>query len=131
VPDKQREAYQPKRYGDRWAPVVIAWSDEASDPALAGYIAGVSGPQGLVAPKDGAVVYVTGNVLLDREQLADGGPRAEAVVLHELGHLAGLDHTNDRSQIMFSEGQPTVTEYGDGDLRGLADLGRGACAPDV
>jgi hypothetical protein len=131
TPDKQRKAYQPKRYGDRWAPVLIAWSDEASDPALAGYIAGISGPHGVVSPEDGTVVSVTGDVLLDREQLADGAPDAEATVLHELGHLVGLDHVSDRRQIMFSEGQDGVTDFADGDLRGLAALGRGKCVPEV
>jgi hypothetical protein len=130
VPDKRRDPYQPEQYGDRWAPVVIAWTDEASEPELAGYIAGVTSPRAVVAP-DRTVVYVSGEVLLDREQLKDGGPKAESVLLHELGHLAGLDHVSDRSQIMFSEGSPDVTDYGDGDLRGLAALGRGKCVPGV
>lgn len=130
VPGKRRDPYQPKHYGDRWAPVVIAWTDEAKDPALAGYIAGVTSPHALVAP-DGTVVYVTGEVLLDREQLKGGGAPAESVLLHELGHLAGLDHVSDRTQIMFSEGSPEVRDYGDGDLRGLAALGRGQCVPGV
>jgi hypothetical protein len=130
VPGKRRDPYQPKRYGNRWAPVAIAWTDEAAEPELAGYIAGVTSPHAVVAP-DGTVVYISGEILLDREQLKDGGREAESTVLHELGHLAGLDHVSDRTQIMFSEGRPDVTDYADGDLRGLAALGRGACAPDV
>jgi hypothetical protein len=130
MPGKARDPYQPKRYGDRWAPVAIAWSDENSEPELAGYIAGVTSPHAVVT-RDGTVVYISGEVLLDREQLKDGGPEAEATVLHELGHLAGLGHVSDRTQIMFSEGSPGVTDYGDGDLRGLAALGRGPCTPDV
>ncbi len=124
---KRRPAYQPKRYGkDRWAPVLISWSDEATAPDLAGDTDGFATPHGVVA-SDGTVVYVTGDVVLDRT----GEPELEPVLLHELGHLVGLDHTNDRRQIMFPEGQPTVTDYAAGDLRGLAKLGRGACVPDV
>jgi hypothetical protein len=33
TPRKRRNPYQPKRYGDRWAPVVIHWSDGAAVPA--------------------------------------------------------------------------------------------------
>ena len=54
-----------------------------------------------------------------------------AVMLHELGHLVGLDHTSDRHQIMFSESQYNVLDYGGGDLRGLALLGKQACYPNV
>ena len=38
---KDREPYQPDRYGERWAPALIAWSDEGQVPGLAGYIAGM------------------------------------------------------------------------------------------
>jgi hypothetical protein len=131
VPTKRREPYQPKRYGkDRWAPVLIAWSDETVEPELGGGTDGFAGPQGIDAP-DGTAVYVTGDVVLDRVDLADAGADVEPTVLHELGHLVGLDHTSDRRQLMFAEGQDGVTAYADGDLRGLAALGRGKCVPDV
>ena len=57
----------------------------------------------------------------------DGKAAARAVVLHELGHLVGLNHVSDRGQIMFSESRPDVTRYGVGDLTGLSKLGQGPC----
>lgn len=34
-PSDQRRSYQPNRYGSRWAPVLIAWSDPTESPRLA------------------------------------------------------------------------------------------------
>jgi hypothetical protein len=135
APDKNRPPYQPKRYDDsRWAPVLVAWSDETSFPSLAGYIAGIGGAQA-VAGSDGRFMYATGLVVLDRDQMSESAlpdrGEARAIVLHEFGHLVGLDHTSDRNQIMFSEGQFNVRDYGDGDLRGLARLGTQACFPGL
>ena len=134
-PDKDREPFQPGRYGkSRWAPVLIAWADEASYPELAGYVAGVGSPQAVYAP-NGRLVYVTGQIVLDAQQLSTAQladrSQAGATVLHEFGHLIGLDHTSDRTQIMFSEAQLNVRDYADGDLRGLSLLGRQACFPGV
>ena len=76
---------------------------------------------------------ISGQLVLDRDQLSsDASPDlVRAVVLHELGHVVGLDHVPDRSQLMYAEEQPTVRNYGDGDLRGLHQLGIQACFPDV
>src|SRR5262249_2954180 len=66
TPAKDRPPYQPGIYGARWVPVLIAWSDEKTYPSLAGYIAGIAGPLRVSTP-DGREVYVTGQVVLDRE----------------------------------------------------------------
>ena len=51
-----------------------------------------------------------------------------AVVLHELGTSLGLDHVTAARLLMHPQsGQPGVTDFGAGDLTGLAALGRGAC----
>ena len=134
TPSKDRLSFQPARYGQRWAPVLIAWSDEKAYPELAGYIAGIGSPQSEYTADD-HLVYVTGQVIFDRVQMSaqEIPVRAEAraIVLHELGHLVGLDHTSDRRQIMFSESQFNVTNYADGDLRGLSFLGKQPCYPGV
>jgi predicted Zn-dependent protease len=54
-----------------------------------------------------------------------------SVLLHELGHLVGLDHVSDTKQLMYPEAQLTLTELGRGDIAGLGFAGQGACQPDV
>jgi hypothetical protein len=121
------------RYGPGDAPVLIAWSDEKASPDLAGYIGGYSGPNGVQADIPGTRHYVSGQVVLDyvdfgRVLRRPGGETvARAVILHELGHLVGLAHVSDRSQIMFSETTPKVRSYQHGDLTGLSRLGQGRC----
>jgi hypothetical protein len=50
------------------------------------------------------------------------------VMLHELGHIMGLDHVKDPDQVMYSGRRPeySVRDYGDGDLEGLRRLGQDA-----
>jgi hypothetical protein len=133
-PTKNRKLYQPTRYGDRWAPVLIAWSQASADGELAGYIAGLGQPLTEYTSSN-RLVYVTGQVVFDSQDLsiATVPDRSEvrAVMLHEFGHLVGLDHTADRKEIMFSEAQFNVRDYGPGDLRGLAQLGTQACYPNM
>ncbi len=76
-------------------------------------------------------------VLLDPESYREisryaGRASADAVILHEFGHLVGLDHVNDRAQVMYPRSGPgSPTAFQRGDLTGLAALGLGACQPDV
>jgi hypothetical protein len=134
-PSKERATYQPDRYSrKRWAPVLIAWSDEQAFPSLAGYVAGV-GSAAATTTDSGDLAYVSGQVVLDRQQLDPAllpdRTEAKAIILHELGHLVGLDHTADQTQLMFSEAQFSVQDYADGDLHGLAELGTQRCYPEL
>ena len=128
-----RAAYQPDRFGDRWAPVLLAWSDEDRTPALAGDVAGIGGSTALKTT-DGPLVYVSGLVALDapdlRHILAEeqgGSQIVEDIVLHELGHLVGLDHVDSTDELMHPEGQPELHGFQRGDLTGLTRLGQGPC----
>lgn len=134
---KQREPYQPDSYGEKWAPALIVWSNEREVAGLAGYIAGLGGPIGR-AYADGRLAYVSGQVALDAEDLGQmlaesGGQQlARAVIQHELGHMAGLDHVADPTQLMYSEGsEAQAGDWGTGDLAGLHELGSGDCLPEL
>ncbi len=134
-PVEHRAPYQPDRYGDRWAPVLVAWSDPKEVPRLSGDVAGIGGSA--PASEDGGsrLVYVSGIVALDGPDLRailrrDDGERAVMnVILHELGHLVGLAHVDDDHQLMYPRGQQGIDGYQDGDLAGLVRLGRGPCVP--
>ena len=135
APREKRPAYQPDRYGDRWAPVLISWADETEVPGLAGTVVGLGGSRAM-GIGDAPYVYVTGAIELDERWfhrvLEVDGDRdaARATVLHELGHVLGLAHVDDPASLMA----PTASgldDFGAGDLAGLVQLGEGACVPDL
>lgn len=111
-------------------PVVIGWDDASRVPELAGAVAGLGGAS---APDDTSShrYYVTGGIVLDTEAFTHAAiaqsPRVmEALVTHEVAHLVGLGHVNEPMELMFgtNDGQ---TEFGPGDLTGLAILGSLPC----
>lgn len=137
TPSRERPVYQPERYPGRWAPILVAWSDPTESPRLVDNVAGYGGSAWMESSPGQPSVFVTGSVTLDGPQLAEmlerrgGAAAARRVVLHELGHLVGLDHVDDRSQVMSQTGNGNVSMYGGGDLTGLALVGRGRCFPGI
>jgi hypothetical protein len=128
----RRASYQPTRYGlGAWAPVLVSWTGAGDEPVLAGSTLGYGGSTYYsIAGSDPS--FVTGEVVLDtdlrplRAGFGSGLTRG-TLLLHELGHVVGLDHVDDSNQIM----NPAVTSrgpggYADGDRAGLAQLGRDA-----
>ena len=114
-----------ERYGDRWAPVLIAWADpddsdipfERDDHVAAG----VAVPR---HPADAFEdVYVSGWVALNADDPnppgfdLPGSSRGPSI-LHELGHLMGLGHVRTRGELMHPAGGGIV-DLGPGDLEGL------------
>lgn len=142
-PSDGRQLFLPALYGDKWAPVLVTWTNEQETPAMAARqgSGGVTRTLGLtgsgsIAYGENPYVYVSGQMKLNGPALAEGAASEGAgfipsVISHELGHLAGLDHVNDSTQLMFPQSGPQRLRYAAGDLTGLAQLGEGPCAPDL
>ncbi|MEX2505273.1 MAG: hypothetical protein WD378_10495 [Egicoccus sp.] len=127
-PAARRGAYQPDRYGPRWAPVLVAWADPHENGlSLRDTDRGLAVPVAVGRPGDR--VYVTGQVVLnaDRDDLVPGfGDRADAwgsTLLHEVSHLVGLAHVNDPEQLMAVHPGQGPVELAAGDRAGLAAVG--------
>lgn len=136
APLEERDAFQPDRYGKRWAPVLIAWSTPTETPGLAGNIAG-DGGSNYAQVTGQPLVLVAGQVRLDAPDLADimasrpnGHDYVRAIIMHELGHVLGLDHVDDPTQLMYADNMG-VLDFADGDRAGLALLGSGPCVPGL
>lgn len=132
----RREAYQPQRYGKRWAPVLVAWTTPQQDRRLTGETIGLGGATPAIAP-GGAMAYVTGQITLDRTQVTgllknpEAREEVEAAFAHEAGHVLGLDHVEDPTQLMYPRSNPEVVQPAAGDRRGLAAVGAAECRPDL
>ncbi|PNI07738.1 peptidase M10A and M12B matrixin and adamalysin [Arthrobacter sp. AFG7.2] len=134
-PSPQRPPYQPDAYGERWAPLLIAWTTPEVAPQLKGKVIGTGGSTHF-SYGDGPKAFVTGGLDLDAPQIADellnpdGHLYAGAVILHELSHVMGLDHVDDPTQLMYPEiGTPEGLSAGD--LNGLFELGKTQCRKDL
>ncbi|MET1020647.1 MAG: matrixin family metalloprotease [Arthrobacter sp.] len=135
APSQSRTPFQPSVYGERWAPLLIAWTTPAEAPQLKGPVIGTGGSTHF-SFGDGPKSFVTGSLELDAPQIAedlnrpDGAAYATAVILHELGHVMGLEHVNDPMQLMYPEiGAPDGLAAGD--LNGLYELGKAYCRKDL
>jgi predicted Zn-dependent protease len=47
-------------------------------------------------------------------------------VMHELGHVVGLAHVDDPTELMYERNEGR-SDWGPGDLTGLEALGKGLC----
>lgn len=131
-PTTPRAPLDAARYGNRWSPVLVAWTDPSAVSELQGAGVGVAGPAEAPFYTDSQQHWVSGSVYLDgpafREilQRADGWAKARAIVMHELGHLVGLAHVNLKTELMYPKNISQVT-FGPGDREGLRRLGSGPC----
>jgi hypothetical protein len=110
-------------------------SDNPASPVVIGFPSGLSGVfadasiAGLTSTAvDHATNSITGGTVAFNADLlgsytpgATGADPRSALLLHELGHLAGLDHVADNTQIMFPYTGYART-FGAGDLAGLRAL---------
>ena len=129
-----RASFQPTRYGDRWAPVLVRFADADAVPDLEGDVVGLATTESVQDRRSGLAFYVSAAVYLDTTMLKEpdfrGVPVYVPVLLHELGHVVGLDHIGDPDQMMHPSSSDVFT-FQEGDLAGLGQLGEGACAPGL
>lgn len=112
-------------------PVIIGWATPAEFPELSGDIAGIGGG----AAEEGVLgrrYYVTGGVALDTDVFTDAAianqtRTMEAIVLHEIAHVVGLNHVNEPTELMAAANSGQI-DFGPGDREGLARLGSLPCA---
>lgn len=122
-----RQAYQPDRYGDRWAPVLIGWH-HFGENVLSPTPLGEGGSEAR-QNEAGDWVYVTGKASLNAdapgvERGFGQGDTWGRILLHELGHVLGLGHSTDQEQLMYPTVTDTRARLGIADRLGLASLGQ-------
>lgn len=100
------------------AEVLISWVPSADEQLYADGEA-----VGWARPTVTGGVYTRGQISLDADVFATAShAQARGTLLHELGHLVGLDHVDDPTQLMDAGGSQGRV-YQQGDLEGLAELG--------
>ena len=134
-PTGNRLPYQPERYGDRWAPILIAWAapGEAGLP-LRDVDRGIGMP--IAFGPSGDRTYVSGQIVLNVDRIDlevgfdDRSGSWGATILHELIHVLGLAHVDDPDELMAVYPGTGPVELGPGDLAGLEAIGAdGGCRP--
>ena len=136
-PTPEREPYQPQRYGDRWAPILIAFTD--GQPALDGTTESAGkrrlGQGGSVyeANEMEVPVFVSGVAVFDGNARLFPGFGENSwgkVILHELGHVVGLSHYESPDSVMNAMIDTSHPGWGPGDRAGLLELGKGGSCID-
>jgi hypothetical protein len=117
--------------GSQPAKIVIAWGSRSQTDLLNAGAIGEGGWRSTGTSPDGAKwtwKIVSGFVVVDpTARLSAGfgrGVTRGSLLLHELGHVAGLNHTSQTSQVMASAlSSSSYASWGTGDKTGLGVVG--------
>lgn len=113
-----------------WNPVLVSWGADGTAGLSKGASA-TSEPFGL-PNADGQGVWVSGRMRfnVDTDYMYTPGFGAYgsrvALMMHEIGHMVGLDHVNDDTQLMYAT-VSGAADAGRGDMDGFAALGSAGC----
>lgn len=112
------------------ADFLVGYATPRQVPALAGWTTGIGGPtEGSSKNASGSIQTTSAQVVIDSTEKVRGGfgagfTRGE-LLLHEIGHGVGLDHSMTPDQVM-SYNTLAKDRFGAGDLAGLRQVGRSA-----
>ena len=111
-------------------PVLIGWTDGSHSDLLSGRpssVLGVTRTAYFGATVNGATLAATkaGVIALDRTDKLPlrGSVSWKSTLLHEMGHLMGLDHVGNTSEVMYPVLGRSLTDFAYGDRVGLSKLG--------
>jgi len=122
---------------DNPAPLLIAWAAPGQSNVLTGgselgfsgtTVKSWTGPDGVAHPTQ----IVSGYTVFAATPALTGGfgpatyATRDRMLLHELGHIAGLIHTTDPNQVMYPIVDGRAGSYTAGDRAGLAHVGAAA-----
>jgi hypothetical protein len=128
LPSLARSAFIPDLYGERWPPVLIAWVPQ-NPQVFREHDVGAAASD-TVENSSGELVYVTGSIILNADRELSSGFSAGRtwgkVVLHEWGHILGLDHVDNPTQVMHASLVSSPARWGTGDEAGLRAVGKPA-----
>jgi len=111
-------------------PVAVSWQDGNAIAEITREVGGLGGSF-VIPGTNGNEHLASGTIALSKDlyaRLDRTGNHGEelAILLHEFGHVFGLDHVNSKTQLMY----PAYTgrnSLGAGDLEGLRLAGQGPC----
>jgi hypothetical protein len=128
----------PRFQGVKGTDVIVGWLGRRAFARKYGNIVGVGGASyspGWKLPGGASVSRaVRGGVVLNarwKSNLSNGFGRGYTwgeVLMHELGHVIGLDHVGNDKQLMYDTVTPGAARFGAGDLTGFRKIGdSGGC----
>lgn len=104
--------------------ISIAFLPDRESTRLTSTAVGMGSPSAVLASRN---EITTGTAIFSTDYLDDASRNeARALVLHELGHVLGLGHTDDAEQVMAATLDADLT-LGSGDIEGIRSLTK-ACA---